>query len=58
MSAYKQQHAGQQQQQQQGVAGDAAPGVGKAEQGSAVKPEPDMLRLKEEVKPELKQVSC
>jgi hypothetical protein len=64
MSAYKQQHPGQQQQeqeqQQQDAAGDAAAaaGVGKAEQGLALKPEPDILGLKEEVKPELKQVSC
>jgi hypothetical protein len=57
MSAYKQQHAGQQQQQQDAAGDAAAAGVGKSEQGSAVKPEPDSLGLKEEVKQELKQVN-
>jgi hypothetical protein len=55
MSAYKQQHPGQQQEQQQDAAEDAA-GVGKTEQGVGLKPEPDILGLKDEVKPEFKQV--
>jgi hypothetical protein len=69
MSAYKQQqqhghpqeqqqqHHGhpQEQQQQQDASADVKD-VAKVEQGLGLKPEPDSLALKEEVKPECRQV--
>ncbi|WIA30223.1 hypothetical protein OEZ86_000314 [Tetradesmus obliquus] len=58
MSAYKQQqqqHGHPPEQQQQDVSADMKADLAKAEQGLGVKPEPDSLAFKEEVKPEFKQ---